>query len=109
MGNDKIGAIGVRLSRWTTMHGFALNVATDLTAFGLIIPCGLHDRGVTSLARLGFTPSLREVEDRIIVHAGRILEREIHEAPATVLPPVLHTHAAPTHVEDTPVVAGALS
>ncbi len=63
---EKIAALGVKVSRWVTMHGFALNVNTDLTKFDRIIPCGIFHKGVTSMQRLlGENISVEEVRGRI--------------------------------------------
>ena len=76
VGNEKLAAIGVRISRWVTSHGFAFNVTTDLTHFDLIVPCGIVDKGVTSLERLlGRTVPMREVEDAAAESFARVFGR----------------------------------
>lgn len=74
----KIGAIGVRLSRWITMHGFAFNVSTDLSKFDLIVPCGISTLGVTSLGKLGRpTPDLADVVSRACVQFARVFDADV--------------------------------
>lgn len=74
----KIGAVGVRLSRWVTMHGFALNVTTDLDYFRLIVPCGIRDHGVTSLERLlGHPVDPAVVIDQVVHHFGDVFGRQM--------------------------------
>jgi lipoyl(octanoyl) transferase len=71
----KIGAIGVRLSRWCTMHGFAFNVRPNLAHFGLIVPCGIREYGVTSLAQLDVdAPAIETVARRAADHFAAIFE-----------------------------------
>jgi lipoyl synthase len=67
VGDEKIAAVGVKVSRARTRHGFALNVDPDLSMFGHIVPCGIRDRGVTSLASvLGHAPEMRQVVDAVV-------------------------------------------
>ena len=76
-GNDKLGAVGVRISQWITMHGFALNVSTDLDPFQLIVPCGLRDHGVTSLSReAGRALAVGDVIDLAVRIFCEIFDRE---------------------------------
>ncbi|HNV01704.1 MAG TPA: lipoyl(octanoyl) transferase LipB [Vicinamibacterales bacterium] len=80
VGAEKIGAIGVRLQRWITSHGFAFNVSTNLDFFRLIVPCGISDRGVTSLERLaGRAIPVAEVEDRVIREFASVFSRRPRE------------------------------
>ena len=71
VGDAKLAAIGIKVSRWVTFHGFGLNVSPDLAWFEGIVPCGLRGFGVTSLAMLlGSAPPIREVSDRLVVALG---------------------------------------
>ncbi|APR87830.1 Octanoate-[acyl-carrier-protein]-protein-N-octanoyltransferase [Minicystis rosea] len=76
----KVGAIGVRISRWITMHGFALNLAVDLDAFGLIVPCGIKDYAVTSVHALtGRRPEVRATAFAARAALAEALELEVSE------------------------------
>lgn len=78
VGPNKIGAIGVKITRGITMHGFALNVATDLSMFEGIVPCGLQDRWVTSVeAERGTAPPIKEVAGVAANHLSEVFERSL--------------------------------
>ncbi len=83
---EKIAAIGIKISRWVTMHGFAFNINTDLNLFSGIIPCGIKDKDVTSLSKiLGREIDMNEIKRKIInrfaFHFGHddILEKSLHQ------------------------------
>jgi lipoyl(octanoyl) transferase len=80
VGNNKLAALGVHISRWVTSHGFAFNVNTDLRYFDGIVPCGLRDKGVTSLEKLlGRRVEMDEVAEKVVRHFGRVFELEMVE------------------------------
>jgi lipoyl(octanoyl) transferase len=80
VGRDKLGAIGVNVSRGVTKHGMALNVSTDLEFFSSMVPCGIPDAGVTSLQRLlGRPPSIEAVSSVFAGHLARLLGRQLEK------------------------------
>lgn len=96
----KIGAVGVRVSRWVTMHGFALNLDVDLRHFGLIVPCGIKEHPVTSLAQLsGSARAVPEVALSLAPHLAAALELEVEpvadlsQLPLEALEPALFAAA----------------
>ena len=78
VGDEKVGAIGVRIARWITSHGFALNVNTDLEYFQMIVPCGITDKGVTSLSSLlGRRLDMKDVAQIVARRFAEVFERDI--------------------------------
>ncbi len=86
VGTNKIGAIGVKITRGITMHGFAFNVSTDLDMFSGIVPCGIQDRWVTSVeAEVGKRPSVKEVGEIAAKHLSEAFDRSLVWAHPTAL------------------------
>ncbi len=80
----KIGAIGVRIRKWVTMHGFSVNLSPDLSHFGGIVPCGIEEYGVTSLERLGRTVSAEQWDAALLAHAPAFVAALDRACPAEV-------------------------
>jgi len=78
IGERKVGAVGVRISRWVTMHGLALNVNSELRQFEMIVPCGIQDKGVTSIsAELGHTVHVADAFEPIAQHFADLYDADI--------------------------------
>lgn len=81
----KICAMGVKTSRWVTMHGLALNVNTDLSYFDYIVPCGIQDKAVTSVAKeLGSPQAIELVQDRLLYHLSALFDMQPVYDPAAI-------------------------
>jgi lipoyl(octanoyl) transferase len=90
---EKLGAIGVHISRWVTSHGFAYNVSTDLGYFDLIVPCGIVGKRATSLEKLlGRRVEMKEVAPRIVAHLGELFGLSPRESGREDLEMMLRTH-----------------
>ncbi|HKQ78393.1 MAG TPA: lipoyl(octanoyl) transferase LipB [Blastocatellia bacterium] len=101
VGAEKLAAIGVRISRWVTMHGFAFNVTTDLNYFQLIVPCGIRGHGVTSLQKLlGRPVEMSEVTGSVKRHFGEVFNRELVAGDCR---PVVGDHGSPAIEYQTPI------
>ena len=93
VGENKIAAIGVKVSKWITMHGFAFNVNTDLSYFDRIIPCGIFHKGVTSLEKLlGKKIAMKEVEESVIKNFGDVFQRTMMQGNLDEFEQEIKTH-----------------
>jgi lipoyl(octanoyl) transferase len=96
---EKLGAIGVHISRWVTSHGLAYNVATDLSYFDLIVPCGIPDKHATSLEKLlGRAVEMSDVAAHLVRHLGECFAREMRTVTLVNLEEALATAEAPVAV-----------
>jgi len=95
----KICAMGIRCSRWVTSHGLALNVNTDLAHFDRIVPCGIADRGVTSIEReLGHPVDVARVRELLLVHFARVFEADVSDLGTAGSDAILSAYPPPAEV-----------
>lgn len=99
-GEEKLGALGVHLSRWVTSHGFAYNVSTDLRYFDLIVPCGIADARATSLERILARPADMDVaRTRLAAHFADVFSRELIQTTGEELREALAAASSREHAE----------